>query len=604
MIISALNKYYQILVEDEKSGIPVYGYCRARVSFALNISLLGELLDIIPLKVESDINKKKLVPRILTVPEQNDHGVKISSNFLCDNSTYVLGIDNKKNPQRSKEAFLAFKELHNQILNEVNVEPAKAVIAFLNNWDVDKAMNYPVIQARLDEIFEGSNLVFKLDGDSGFIHDNSEIKRVWEKYSSSRADDILGQCLITGVNTPIARTHKFIKNVKGTKSNSGSLVSFNEEPYESYNKTQSYNSPIGKNIVFAYTTVLNYMLSSPKQKVQIGDATTVFWAESPEGIYVDLAAELFNPAMAQEENKNIYKRDPKIEALVKDILGKAKSGIKIDFMTEKIDPQVKFYILGLSPNASRISVRFFHSENFGRFINKTVQHYKDMEIVKDFDNQPDNIPIWRILTETVSPKSSNKEANPLLSGSMMRSILNGGLYPAILFNGIMTRVKADSEVRVNYIRASIIKAYLLRKARITKMRNLEEVLTVALNEQTNEKSYLLGRLFAILEKTQKDAGNDTVRAKYFTSAMATPRAVFPILLRLAQHHIAKEQYGHINDKRIEMVLNKIEYDKDVQCFPSHLTLDEQGVFALGYYHQRTKLWEKQDKENANLKEEK
>lgn len=605
MIISALNRYYQILAEDEKSGIPLYGYSSAKVGFALNISTSGELLDVIPLKVQGN-SGKKLVLRQMIVPEQIKRAVNISPNFICDNSTYVLGIDNKGKPDRAKEAFAAYKELHIKILSGSNSETAIAILNFLNNWHVDEARQCPILQECLEEILEGSNLVFRLDGKTGYIHNDSEIKRLWEQYSLKNEDATIGQCLITGENTSIARLHPNIKNVKNAQPMGASIVSFNAPSYESYGKTQSYNSPIGENVAFAYTTVLNHMLSSLKQKVQIGDATTVFWAERPEGIYTDLAAELLNPSIPQDgkENKNIYERDPKIEALVKDILEKAKAGIIINTLAGEIDLQTKFHILGLSPNASRVSVRFFHSDSFGGFINKTVQHYKDMAIIKNFENQPDNIPIWKLINETVSSKSNNKEANPLLAGSMMRAILNGGLYPAILFNGIMTRVKTDSEIRVNYIRASIIKAYLLRKARITKMQNLEEVLKVALNEQTTEKSYLLGRLFAILEKTQKDAGNETIRARYFASAMTTPGAVFPILIRLAQHHIAKEEFGFINDKRIETVLNKIEYGNDIECFPSHLTLDEQGVFVLGYYHQRTKLWEKQVKENTNLKEEK
>jgi CRISPR-associated protein Csd1 len=604
MIISALNRYYQILAKDEKSGIPLYGYCNAKVSFVLNISIIGQLLDVISLKVEGN-SGKKLVARILTVPEQKVRSSGISPNFICDNSTYVLGIDNKGNPERSKEAFIAFKEFHMKILCGASGQASKAFLAFLDNWNVDEAREHPVLQDSLEEIMEGSNLVFKLDGQVGYIHDDLEIKQIWEQYNSNYEDEHLGQCLITGEDSFIAKLHPVIKNVKNAQSSGASIVSFNANAYESYGKENGYIAPISKKVASAYTIVLNHMLSSQKQKVQIGDATTIFWAESPEEIYTDLAAELLNPSVMQDskEDKKVYKRDPKIEALVKDILFKARSGMRINLLAEQIDPQTKFYILGLSPNASRISVRFFHSDNFGGFVNKTVQHYKDMEIIKDFENQPDNIPIWRIINETVSPKSNNKEANPLLSGSMMRAILNGGLYPVSLFDGIMTRVKTDSDIRVNYVRASIIKACLLRKARITKMRNFEEVLTVALNEQTTEKSYLLGRLFAILEKTQRDAGNETVKARYFASAMATPGAVFPILLKLAQHHIAKAEFGFMNDKRIETILNKIEYDKDIECFPSHLTLDEQGVFVLGYYHQRPKLWGNQNKENENKKEE-
>ncbi|MGD9677393.1 MAG: type I-C CRISPR-associated protein Cas8c/Csd1 [Vulcanibacillus sp.] len=598
MIINALSKYYEILAEDGKSGIPLNGYSSAKVGYALNISLEGELLDVISLKVEGD-KGKKLISRTLTVPEQIDHGVKIFANFMCDNSTYVLGIDNKGKPIRSKDAFVNFKELHNKVLKNAKDKAGKSILAFLENWDISEARQHPVLIDYLDDILEGNNIVFILDGERDFIHNDDEIKCLWEKYISDNEDDLLGKCLVTGNETLIARTHTFIKNVRGTKSNSASIVSFNAQSYESYGKIQSYNSPIGKNTVFAYTTVLNYMLSNHKQKVQIGDATTVFWAESPEEIYTDLAAELLNPCIDQDVEKSTgNRRDKKIEATIKEVLLNARLGNRINKDLDKeINPLTKFYVLGLSPNASRISIRFFHSDNFGEFVEKIIQHYKDIEIIKDFDNRADNIPIWMLLKETISPKSTDKDAKPLLAGSIMRSILCGGMYSQSLYNSILQRVKTDGEIRVNYVRASIVKAFLIRKGRITKNKIFEEVSTVALNEQTTEKAYLLGRLFAILEKTQNDAGNVTIRAKYFASAMTTPGAVFPILLRLAQHHISKAEYGFLNDKKIESIIQNID------SFPSHLTLDQQGIFILGYYHQRSKLWEKQIKEIQNIKEE-
>lgn len=597
MIINALNKYYEILAEDGKSGIPLSGYSSAKVGFALNISEKGELLDVIPLKVEGG-KGKKLISRTLIVPEQKLRAAGISPNFLCDNSTYVLGIDNKGKPKRSNEAFIAFKEFHNLVLKQAEGEAAKAILAFLENWNIDDARHHPVLLDNLEEILEGNNLVFKLDGQKGYIHNDIEIKGLWEEYNSKSENELMGQCLISGRTTSIARLHPNIKNVKNAQSSGASIVSFNANAYESYGKTQSYNSPVSRTVAFSYTTVLNHMLSSQKQKIQIGDATTVFWAESPEDIYIDLAAELFNPSNSKdrEESKETYSRDPQIEELVKDILSKAKSGQKINNLDGKINQLTKFHILGLSPNASRISIRFFHSDNFGSFLDKTIQHYKDMEIIKDFDDRPDNIPIWMMLRETVSTKSSDKEASPLMSGAIMRSIISGAAYPASLFNAVMIRVKVDSENnRVNYIRVAIIKAYLLRNARTHNNKKLEEVLTVSLNEQSTNTEYLLGRLFAVLEKAQQDANpgiNATIKDRYFASACATPAAVFPILLRLAQHHISKSDYGYAIDRKIEPIMNEIGK------FPTHLTLEQQGTFVLGYYHQRVALYQKSEKENT------
>lgn len=594
MILNALNKYYEILLEDEKCEIPLYGYSNANVGFALSISHEGELIDVIPLKVQSN-NGKKLVPRVLTVPEQKIRSSGTCPNFMCDNSTYVLGVDNKGKPERTKEAFTVFKALHNKVLCNATSKAAKAVLAFLDNWNIDKSREHYILKNYLEEILEGSNLVFRLDGETGYLHNDVEIKRMWEQYNTKGDDDVYGQCLITGQNTSIAKLHPFIKKVLGAQSSGASIVSFNASAYESYNKENGYIAPVSKYAAFAYTTVLNYMLSNQKQRIQVGDATTVFWAESSEEIYIDLAAELFNPSIEknEKENKDVPKRDAKVEYLIRDVLESMKAGKKINDLSGKIDPKTKFYILGLSPNASRISIRFFNRDSFGGFIEKMSLHYADMEIVKEYESNMDNIPIWKLILETVSPQSSDKSPQPLLAGETMRSIIGGGLYPALLYNAIMLRVKTDVDIRVNYERASIIKAYLKRKARINKNTNLEEVLTVSLNENSTNTPYLLGRLFAILEKTQRDAGNETIRARYFTSACTTPGSVFPILLRLAQHHIAKAEFGFVNDKKIEAVLNQVEK------FPSNLTLEEQGLFSLGYYHQRVSLWQKVDNNNKN-----
>ena len=600
MIINALKNYYEILVADENSGIPNYGYSNAKVGFVLNISADGELLDVITLKVESGGKGKKLVSRMLIVPEQKGRSVGISPNFMCDNSSYVLGIDNKGKPQRVMNTFNAFKELHNTVLGSANGEAAKAILAFLNNWKIEEASSSPVLHPCLDEILEGNNLVFRLDGKAGYLHNDAEIKALWERYNSNDGQVITGQCLITGEQSSIARLHPNIKNVRNAQPSGASVVSFNAPSYESYGKAQSYNSPVSTYAAFAYTTVLNHMLAGQKQKIQVGDATTVFWAESPEEIYPDLAAELFNPSISQEgqQSKNSYTRDRNTEILIQNVLQNAKAGIRNNDLNGKIDERTRFYILGLSPNASRISVRFFHADTFGAFVEKTIQHYRDMDIVRDFENKPKNIPIWLMLGETISPKSRDKDASPLLSGAVMRSIVSGAPYPMSLYNAIMIRIKADMDdkdqniYRVNYVRAAILKACLIRKARHQNNKELEEVLTVSLNEQTTNVEYLLGRLFAILEKAQQDVNrgiNATIKDRYFTSACSTPAAVFPILLKLANHHIAKSEYGYAIEKRIEPIIDKIVK------FPSHLTLDQQGTFVIGYYHQRIALYQKVDK---------
>jgi CRISPR-associated protein Csd1 len=599
VIIHALDRYYDILTQDEKSGIPAIGYSIAKVAYALTISTEGELLGVISL-MEPGSKGNKVFPREMPVPEQAKRSVNISPNFMCDNSTYVLGIDEKGNPERTKRAYLAFKELHQALLANAQGQAAKAVLRFLENWDVGSAATNLILVDYLQDILKGSNLVFRLDGHTGFLHDDPEIRQLWELHTSTTEGDVFGQCLVTGKQAPIAVLHPSIKKVKGAKSTGASLVSFNAPAYESYGKSQSLNSPTSKKVAFAYTTVLNHMLSSQKQTIQVGDATTVFWAESAEEVYTDIASLLFNPVPESVPAANQDPvRDVRAENIIRDVLHRVKSGQKIGNLDGAIDIRTKFYILGLAPNASRLSVRFFHADSFGGFLEKTAQHYRDMEIVKDYDNQPSNIPIWRMLAETVSAKSRDRDPKPLLAGAVMRSIISGAPYPASLFNAIMIRVRADMDdkekniQRINYIRAAMIKAYLLRYARLHNNNNLEGVLTVGLNEQTDNTEYLLGRLFAILEKAQQDANpgiNATIKDRYFASACATPGAVFPVLLRLAQHHISKSDYGAHIERRLDPIMSGIEK------FPTHLTLEQQGTFILGYYHQRVALYQKANTE--------
>lgn len=591
MILQSLTDYYGMLVKADK--LPRPGYCRVKVSYALNINETGELIGVIPLKIPAVVGKKTVyMPQSMEVPEQVKKTVGINSNFLCENSGYILGIDNKGKPDRTIKCFKEFCELHRNILHNVDSSCAKGVLGYINSWQPEMCDKNIILKDYLDDILTGVNLVMYLNG-VGYIHDDPIIRKAWEAYINKKDNNATEmRCLVTGEMSPIARLHPNIKGVRGAQATGASIVSFNDRAYESYGRTkdQGLNAPVSEKAAFAYTTALNSLIDDKSHSVYMGDTTVVFWADSRNPIYHDL----FNFLLMPDNQIDTAERtnDKGSSMLIREVFRKIASGMPLDEANSLIDPNVRFFILGLSPNAARLSVRFFLNDSFSVFINRIMSHYNNMEIIKspsDFQY----VPLWKLMLETVSPSSKDKAASPLLTGTVLRAILAGLPYPAALYNAFMIRIRAERDV--NRTKAGIIKAYLIQK-HINNQKYKEE-LTVALNPQSNNRSYVLGRLFAVLEKVQQDANpgiKATIKDRYFTSACATPSSVFPILLRLSNHHISKSEFGYVAENRIRDLMDKLQVDNNP--FPAHLTLDEQGIFILGYYHQQKANYEKQKKE--------
>lgn len=616
MILQALNRYYDILANDPDVDIARFGYSTVPVSFALNISEDGELLDVLPQFVQEQRGKKMVErPRPMIVPQQIKRSSGIKANFLCDNTAYVLGMSDKDEakPMYAQKRFEAFRELHKSLLNGVSNSAAQAVLAFLDKHDPAHAREHPAIAKHLERLLEGGNLVFMFHG--AFVHDDPDLQKIWEEHKAGQGA-VQMQCLVTGEIAPIARLHPSLKRVRGAQSSGATLVGFNDRAYESYGRTkgQGLNSPVSEKAVFAYTTVLNYLLSdaNPNKKFFLGDATVVYWAETENRQYEAAFASMVEPEYAETEQADQAGRR-RAEKALKTAGEKVRRAQMLDIdalLADLKEENPRFYILGLSPNAARISVRFFITDPFEKVIQNIMAHYRDMAIVKEYDNQPDYITVRHILSETVSKKSRDKEAAPLLAGAVFRAILTNAPYPAALYAAIINRVRADMDdqehyiSKINYIRAATIKAFLIRKYRHQSPHPFQEALTMSLNEKCTIPAYLLGRLFAVLEKVQQEAignVNASIKDRYFTSACATPASVFPILLRLSQHHIAKAEYGYVSDRLIQDILDKLDVTQNP--IPSRLSLDEQGVFILGYYHQRAAFYKSKDKPEDDVSDQ-
>jgi len=335
----------------------------------------------------------------------------------------------------------------------------------------------------------------------------------------------------------------------------------------------------------------------------------VYWAESEKKEYAAAFAGLFEPEYIEEPHTVADEQKRARERLGK-VAGKVRrvQAMDISRLTEGLDGNTRFYVLGLAPNAARISVRFFLTDPFEKIVERMMRHYRDLEIVKEFENQPTYITVGHILAETVSKKARDQDAAPLMAGAVFRAILTGAPYPAALYYAIINRMRADMDDsqknihKINYVRAAVIKAFLKRKYRNQPNHPIQEVLSMSLNEQSTIPAYVLGRLFAVLEKVQQEAignVNASIKDRYFTSACASPASVFPVLLRLSQHHISKAEYGYASDRRIQDILNLLDVEKNP--IPARLSLDDQGVFVLGYYHQRAAFYvSKTDKNTVEI----
>ena len=582
MILQTLAAYYKSLVLQEKLDRP--GWNKVKVSFALELDENGNLIRIHSLREERELGKKRvLMPREMTVPAPAKRTVGIKANFLCDNSSYFLGIDSKGKPERALSCFQAAKELHLSLLNNIETPCAIGVRRFFEQWAPQNAVERLKNDPYYEEILQGGNLVFMV-GDS-FPQKDPLIESAWQSAYDGVSEEDKGEldrCLITGEVTVPEKIHPSVKGIPGAQSSGAALVSFNAPSFCSYGKEQNLNAPVGKQAAFAYTTALNYLIADRDHRKLFGDTTVVYWADTGETEYQDAFSVLLDCA-----GEGLTDRD------LSDAMQKLSQGLAISWEGNMLNPDRPFYILGISPNAARLSVRFFLQSSFGEIVQHLQQHAERMKIVPDRKTDYQMIPLWRLLKATVNEKSQDKTASPKMAGETLRAILTGGRYPATLYQQVQIRIKADRQI--TWERMAIVKAYLLRNSTDER---IKEGLTVQLNDQTTYQPYLLGRLFAVLEAIQEKATpgiNATIKDKYFTSACATPSVVFPILLNLKDKHLKKLDGGIrvYYDKQVSELMGQLTED-----YPAHLSLQDQGVFQIGYYHQKQKRFEKKNQEEA------
>lgn len=583
MFLTELTHFYERKIAEPDSGIPMPGFSEENIGYVIRISREGEYIHHLSLMDAKNRPRRMIVPAA-----EKRSGTKVVPNFLWDNTGYVLGVGSKDNEKRSLETFDAFRKKHVDLAEKTDNANLKAVAVFLKHWSPNSFFEWEDRETVLDR-----NIVFEIEGESGFVHEQPDVCELWQQLRKEKEENKEKDfCLVTGQLAPIARIHPAIRGLKGGKAETA-LVSFNKDAFTSYGKEQSYNAPVGIQVAQAYTTALNWLLRTEnRHSASIGDTSIVFWSDKPAPEEEKAVFDFFGTTDEADE-PNTHAEDEELVRDIRDAFRAIGNGLLPEKALKGFDPQVRFFILGIAPNSARIAVRFWQMATFGELVERLGRYYAELSLERAFpDTQPEFPAFWQILndifgryrknSEKTRPElASPKQIPPKLGDAFLQSVLAKRFYPASLYIAVLQGIRADQTV--SYLRTAIIKAYLIR--------NHKQEFVMSLDTERKDVPYLLGRLFSLLEKNQRDVLgniNSTIRDRYIASASATPRRVFPLLLRLTQHHISKSEYERSKQNDIAGVVD------DIRDFPATLTLEEQGVFFLGYYQQNNANYLKKD----------
>ena len=611
-ILQSLAKRYERLATAGEAPIP--GYAPSQISFTVVLARDGHY---VTTHDERTGEGKRLRPRSFVAPMPPKRAAGIASGAFWDKTSYVLGrtapdttvsaAKQVKDAERLIKEHAAFVARHDKMLDGTADIGCAALLAFLRQWSPERYDSLAYAQEMLDQ-----NVAFWLEGDHGFIHDRPAARAALIAETGARDAVPEAMCLVTGDVAPIARLHPSIKGVPGAQSAGASLVSFNLDAFTSYGKIQGANAPVSEEAAFAYATALNGLLTASgtnakgrsiyPNRVMLGETTVPFWAEHGD-------AESLTRALIGGEEQEVLDSgdtlpaDEKTETTkLRDVLRAMQDGIPLRTAAPEMDPASRVYVLGLSPNAARLSVRFWVEQTLGDFAQHFQLHWEDLRLEPRPHPWPP--PLWRLLLE-LAPQRDSKNIPPHLSGEVMRAILTGLPYPRTLLTQTIMRIRADKDEedrrtgrtleKVSDLRVALLKACL---ARMYRWKLIAEDVPVSLDLATTNSAYRLGRLFSVLERLQRTAlgqRNATVRDRFYASASATPALVFPSLIRNARNHskTIRTKVGAGLAEWFEDHIADIASGLD-GSFPKTLPLEEQGRFALGYYHQRDVFRRKKD----------
>jgi CRISPR-associated protein Csd1 len=558
MILQSLCGYYdKVLKADLRSTIPRFGYEDANVGGCIVLNADGSISNIVSYADGEQRSRKLIVPSKPKVTS----GIKAA--FLCNDAGYLLGMDEKRGEAKRSAA----TKLHHELLDDIDDHEAQAVLAFFDLDEIGYESDVP-----------NGNLVFRLQGNNSFVHENPTIRVAWEDYCTRQSPESeTGQCLITGDTAPIARLHG---SLPGFGKDKPTFVSFNKDSFTSFGKQQGDNAPVSELAAFKYATAFSLLMNDLRHNFRLGKDKVLFWAETEATEEEDFFGDMVSGGGIDHSKSD----------RVKKILSSIFFG-KNPEEPKELDPDVMFCLLGVSSNRTRVVMRFYYRNTFGHILKSYARHLYDIEIISDYHGDIVVTPLGILLETAIEHKYDR--IPPILDSALLRSIFWDRPYPYTLYMSILNRIKA--EARVNRTRAGFLKGYINRNDRCN---GRKEMIEVGLNLDETNQGYLLGRMMAIYEKAQYDAlgkVNATVVDKYLNSALATPRTVFPVMEGMFEKHVSKSE-KYYPKKLMGEVMDKIPSTG----YPQTLSAEDQGRFVIGYYHQRQEFYSKGEMEGQTM----
>ncbi|MDY4284955.1 type I-C CRISPR-associated protein Cas8c/Csd1 [Xanthomonas sp. LF06-19] len=605
MILSALADYYQRLLDDPDSGIAAPGYSQQNIGYTVVLAADGSVVSV---QDEHRNEGKKRLAKAMRVPQPEKRTAGIKSNFLWDKTSYVLGVS--ASSKRSAQEHAAFKALHQPALADSDDAGLQALLAFLATWSPEQYADHPAFAPHGEALLD-TNLAFRLEGDPGYLHERAAARTAWDRQQGQVGDGIRGLCLVSGTLAPLARLHPAIKGVNGAQSSGASIVSFNLDAFTSYGKQQGENAPISEQAAFAYTTALNHLLRRDphnRQRVQIGDTTVVFWAQARTTTQAQNAEDVVAALMRGEDTEDPSIADGRATRRLELVMKQVRQARPLRDLEDGLDDDARIFVLGLAPNASRLSIRFWETQTLAGFAKRLADHYDDLSLLP---------PAWKraptpaylalqtapIYGEHGKPKA--EDVSPLLAGELTRAILAGTRYPHSLLGSIVMRFRADGQL--SPLRIALCRAVLAREARLSRQQGLstdQREPPMSLDTGNTDPGYLLGRLFFLLYNAQENAlggVGSSIKDKYYGSASSTPQVVFPSLMRNFQNHLSKLRKMGESKSRIAGAIERDTAQIINQLkgpYPRSLDIESQGMFSIGYYHQSQARFARNDGQDA------